>query len=564
MIFQDFPYKQPDIAVLREQFAQHIATLQHGATIEAQEQAFDAINLLRQEFDAMFNLCYIRHTINTKDKFYAEQNTFFDEQTPHFQELLTDFYRALLASPLRDVLEKRYGKQWTVIAASGLKTFSPDIIEDLQLENKRASEYQKLKATAKIKIKGQTYTLSQLLPLETDPNRNLRKTATASKWRFFKRKAEKIEQIFDDLVKTRHRIAQKLGYKNFVELGYLRMLRSDYNAQMVANFRQQVQEHIVPLASELYKRQAKRLNLRSLKYFDEEFKFPSGNAAPKGDVDWIVERAATMYHELSPETDHFFSMMQSQQLMDLVSRDNKATGGYCTYISSQKVPFIFANTNGTSGDIDVLTHEAGHAFQVYESRNQPIPEYNWPTYESCEIHSMSMEFFTWPWMHLFFEKDVDKYKYAHLAGAIQFLPYGVAVDEFQHVVYENPDMTPAERNAAWREIEKKYLPHRQYVNNDFLEQGAAWQRQNHIFASPFYYIDYTLAQMCAFQFWKRDHENHEEAWSDYVKLCQAGGSDSFLGLVKLAGLRSPFEDGSIAETIAPIKAWLAAVDDSAF
>jgi M3 family oligoendopeptidase len=256
--------------------------------------------------------------------------------------------------------------------------------------------------------------------------------------------------------------------------------------------------------------------------------------------------------------------MQQNNLMDLINRTGKATGGYCTYIPNQKAPYIFSNFNGTSGDIDVLTHEAGHAFQVYSSRNIGLSEYHWPTYESCEIHSMSMEFFTWPWMHLFFGKDVDKYKFMHLSAALQFLPYGVAVDEFQHVIYQNPGFTHKERNDVWNEIERKYLPHRNNDGNKFLEKGGLWQKQNHIFNSPFYYIDYTLAQICAFQFWQKDQIDHKSAWDDYVKLCKAGGSHSFLDLVKLANLRSPFESDCIPSVIGEISAWLDNIDDSTF
>ena len=256
--------------------------------------------------------------------------------------------------------------------------------------------------------------------------------------------------------------------------------------------------------------------------------------------------------------------MRNSNLMDLVNKDGKSTGGYCTFISGYKAPFIFSNFNGTSGDIDVLTHEAGHAFQVYSSRDMPIEEYNWPTYEACEIHSMSMEFFAWPWMKLFFESETEKYKFAHLGGTITFMPYGVAVDEFQHFVYENPDATPAERNAAWSKIEKEYLPHRNYDGNTFLENGAFWQRQSHIFASPFYYIDYVLAEVCALQFWKKDQDNHQNAWSDYVKLCKQGGSKSFLKLVEIAGLVSPFNKSCIPNVINEVESWLDQVDDSKF
>jgi len=269
-----------------------------------------------------------------------------------------------------------------------------------------------------------------------------------------------------------------------------------------------------------------------------------------------------MYHELSTETGEFFNFMLDNELMDLVAKKGKAPGGYCTYISDFKSPYIFSNFNGTSGDIDVLTHEAGHAFQVYMSRNYEIPEYNWPTYEACEIHSMSMEFFTWPWMNLFFEEQTDKYKYAHLGGAVLFLPYGVAVDEFQHWVYEHYDATPAQRKAQWRLIEKKYMPHRDYDGNEYLENGGFWHKQSHIYQAPFYYIDYTLAQVCAFQFWSKANKNREEAWKDYVTLCKAGGSQAFLGLVKLANLKSPFEAACVPEVIGEIGEWINAVDDS--
>jgi M3 family oligoendopeptidase len=298
-----------------------------------------------------------------------------------------------------------------------------------------------------------------------------------------------------------------------------------------------------------------------LKFYDENFSFKTGNATPKGDPDWIVANGSKMYKELSPETDEFFTFMLDNNLVDLVSKKGKQGGGYCTYFSQYQAPFIFSNFNGTSGDIDVLTHEVGHAFQVYESRNINVPEYAFPTYEACEIHSMSMEFFAWPWMELFFEEDADKYRFNHLADSLQFIPYGVTVDEFQHFVYSNPEATPAERKQAWREIEKKYLPHRNYEGNAYLEQGGFWHKQGHIFASPFYYIDYTLAQLCAFQFWKRSNEDFKSAWSDYLELCQAGGSKSFIKLVELAGLTSPFEDGCISSVIGEIESWLNSIND---
>ncbi len=564
MKFSEFEYKRPEIEGFKQDFEIALKNFENGDSLEAQDEALREISRLREEFGTMWNICLIRHTSNTKDEFYEAENSFFDKNLPSYEALNTRFYEALTQSPFRKELREKWGKQLFVIAELSLKKFKPTILDDLKEENLLSSAYTKLKAGAKIPFDGKEQTLASIIPYEQNQDRTTRKNATMAKWAFFEKNGGEFESIFDKMVKVRHSIAQKLGYKNFVDVGYVRMLRSDYTPEMVANFRNQILEHVVPMVSELMAKQAKRIGLDKLMFWDESFKFASGNATPKGEPQWIVDQAKQMYKELSKETDDFFSFMLENDLLDLVAKKGKATGGYCTYISKYKSPFIFSNFNGTSGDIDVLTHEAGHAFQVFSSRDYKIEEYNWPTFEACEIHSMSMEFFTWPWMQLFFKEDTDKYKFAHMAGSLKFLPYGVAVDEFQHRIYENPNMTPAERNAVWKEMEEKYLPHRDFGDMEFLTKGTFWQRQNHIFGDPFYYIDYTLAQICAFQFWQKDQKDHDSAWADYVRLCKAGGSMSFLDLVKYANLQSPFEDGCVESIVKDIKQWLDNIDDSEF
>ena len=253
--------------------------------------------------------------------------------------------------------------------------------------------------------------------------------------------------------------------------------------------------------------------------------------------------------------------MTERDLFDVEAKKGKEGGGYCTYINDYKAPFIFSNFNGTQGDVEVLTHEAGHAFQVYSSRDVIVPEYIWPTYEAAEIHSMSMEFFTYPWMELFFEEDTDEFKFSHVSGALEFLPYGVAIDEFQHVVYENPELTPEERRNEWKKIEQKYLPETDYDGIEPLIHGSLWHRQGHVFASPFYYIDYTLAQVCALQFWKRANEDFDSAWNDYLTICKLGGSLPFGEIVKSANLLSPFEDGTLESIVSHVKDFLNSIDD---
>ncbi|AWV34212.1 M3 family oligoendopeptidase [Paenibacillus odorifer] len=561
MKFNDYRYERPDVEKFKQDFNNLLKDLNDTEPLEVQKASVTAINKLRNEFDTLQTLVSVRHSINTTDEFYKAEQEFMDEIGPIVQEYITDYYKALVNSKYRAEFEQEWGTQLLQLAEVALRTFSPEIIEDLQLENKLSTEYAQLIASAKIPFEGEERTLTQLTPFELSTDRDMRKRASQARYDFMSEHESDFDRIYDELVKVRDRIAKKLGYSNFVELGYDRMMRTDYNADMVANFRKQVLEHIVPVSQQLKKRQTERLGLDALKFYDENFSFKTGNATPKGDPDWIVANGSKMYKELSPETDEFFTFMLDNNLVDLVSKKGKQGGGYCTYFSQYQAPFIFSNFNGTSGDIDVLTHEVGHAFQVYESRNINVPEYAFPTYEACEIHSMSMEFFAWPSMELFFEEDADKYRFNHLADSLQFIPYGVTVDEFQHFVYSNPEATPAERKQAWREIEKKYLPHRNYEGNAYLEQGGFWHKQGHIFASPFYYIDYTLAQLCAFQFWKRSNEDFKSAWSDYLELCQAGGSKSFIKLVELAGLTSPFEDGCISSVIGEIESWLNSIHD---
>ena len=561
MKFNEYKYEHLDLEKIKKEFSELIESFEKAENVEGQVNAFDEIIKLRNHIETMQTLVSVRHSIDTNDEFYDKENEYMDEISPILFGFTNDFYKALVNSKFKDELVQKYGKFLFDLAENTLKTFSPEIIPDAQEENRLSSKYSKLIASAKIDFDGKELNLSQMVPYTQSKDRNIRIEAAKKVAQFFAENQDEFDNIYDSLVKVRTRMAQKMGYKNFVEFGYKQLSRLEYDAKMVEGYRKQVLENIVPLHTELRERQGKRLGVDKLKFYDEAIKFNSGNADPHGSPEWILNNGKTMYKELSKETDEFFTFMTENNLLDLLSKKGKMSGGYCTYIPKYKAPFIFANFNGTSHDIDVLTHEAGHAFQVYQSRGFEVPEYLWPSYEACEIHSMSMEFLTWPWMDLFFENDTDKYKFIHLSEALLFIPYGVTVDEFQHWVYENPEATPKERREKWIEIEKKYLPTRDYGEVEELKNGIFWFRQGHIFSSPFYYIDYTLAQVCAFQFWIKSRENREKAWQDYLNLCKLGGSKPFFELMKSANLKNPFEEGTLAFVIPKIKEYLDNVDD---
>lgn len=562
MKFNEYEYKRPDFDNIKKQYTDLINFFNNSKNADEQYACVQKMNELQKETDTMAQLVAIRNSINTADEFYDNENEYIDMISPKLHGLRVEFYKALLNSKYKVELKKLVKPQLFTIAEMEIKTFSDEVIPLMQEENRLSSEYSKLVSSAQIDYDGKVLNLSQLQPYMESLDRKVRKEAYEKWSSFFKENESKFDMIYDKMVKVRNEIAVKLGFSNFVELGYLRMSRSDYNAEEVKKFREHVLNYIVPLSNDLREKQARRIGTDKLKYYDLPLNFISGNPTPKGNKEWIMDRAKKMYEELSPETGEFINMMLERDLFDLETKTNKQAGGYCTFLHSFKSPFIFANFNGTQDDVTVVTHEAGHAFQTYQSRFLDAPEYSFPTLEACEIHSMSMEFITWPWMKIFFEEDIDKFKFFHLADSMMFIPYGVTVDEFQHVVYENPNMTPDERKRAWREIEKKYTPYKDFDDNDFLEKGALWLKQGHIFNDPFYYIDYTLAQICAYQFWIKFNEDRNKAWDDYMNICKVGGSQSFLEILKTGNLKSPFEKETIYNITSQIKNYLDSIDDA--
>ncbi|KAA0210487.1 M3 family oligoendopeptidase [Ignavibacteria bacterium CHB1] len=564
MKFSQFDYKRPSIEVIRLQFEELIDDFNKADTVRRQEEIILKINSIRIEFESMMNIAFIRYSINTADVNNEKEQDYFDEISPEYRELVSKFYQSLDASPHKSGLIKRFGSQLFDVARSVVKTISPNIVNDLKKENHLSNRYMKLKASAKINFNNSDLSLPELEPFMESQDREIRHGAFNAYWGFFASKADELDNIFDNLVKLRTNMAKVLGYENFIGLGYARMRRIDYDAEMVDKFRQKIKKYVVPVITKLRQRQAKRIGLDNLKVYDLFLMFKSGNANPKGNPEWIVAQGEKMYKELSPQTGEFFDFMTNNELMDLYSRKGKADMGYCEYIPKYHSPFIFANMNKTDDDITVLTHEAGHAFQSYMSRHFELKEYTEPTMESAEIHSMSMEFITWKWMDYFFGKDSEKFRFSHLSNALSFLPYGVLVDDFQHWVYANPDASPSERKSKWREMEKEYMPHLDYDGNEFLESGGRWQKQGHIYEMPFYYIDYALAQICALQFRSKIETNFDQTLNDYIKLCKAGGSKPFLQLVELAGLKSPFDDNVIESCVEASEKWLDEIDDSKF
>lgn len=557
MKFSEMPYSRPDMEALAAATTQTLETMKAAPNAAGQIAAYDAYEKKMQTAGTMQQIAYIRHTINTKDEFYNAENDYMDEIGPKLQELSHRVNTALLESPYRAELERHYGALMFKNLEIAARSFSPAIVELMQEENKLVSEYQNLYASATVEFDGKTMPLPLLGPYKQDPDRAVRKAAYEADAKFFDSHREELDTLYDKLVKVRDAQAKKMGLPNYIPLGYDRMGRNCYTAKDVAAFRDQIAEDMVPIVAKVKEAQRRRIGVEKLAFYDEPISFADGNAVPEGTPDEILAAGKKMYQELSPETAEFIDFMFENELFDVLSRDGKAPGGYCTEIADYKSPFIFSNFNATAGDVDVLTHEAGHAFEAYRAFKQELPSLlHSPTIEACECHSMSMEFLTAPWHHLFFGKQTDKYELGHCEDALVFIPYGCMVDEFQHKVYENPGMTPEQRNELWLSLEKKYRPWIDFDNLPFYSRGGGWQRQLHIYEVPLYYIDYCMAQTVAFQFWNLSRENYAEAWKRYMTFVDKAGTATFAELVESAGLKVPYHAGCIKEIGESISRWL--------
>ena len=555
MKFSEYKYERPDFEKINTKIVSLVNNMSECKSFEAFDNNIVEINKIRNHVESMKTLASINYSINTHDESISIENKYWDEYGPEYKKIDKIFYEAITNSGFKEEIENKYGRHFYKLVEFSLKEFSEEIVEDLKIENKLCSEYTKLLASAKILYDGKYNNLSQMNKYMLSDNREERKKASERFYNYFESIEDKFNSVFEELVKVRNRMAKKLGYDDFVELGYLRMKRTEYTEKDVDKFRKEVREKWIPLVDEFNKQKKERLNIDELKYYDDDVEYPGWNMEPVTDYDETLEAASKMYHELSKETGEFFDFMIENGFMDLETKESKGFGGYCTYIPEIKAPFIFSNFNKTFDDVDTLTHEAGHAFQLYMSRNIDMPEINFPTLDCCEIHSMTMELLTWPWMKLFFKDDEEKFKRTHMATIVRLIPYCMIVDEFQHIIYKNPKLTPEERNSEWRRLEKIYTPWKNYDGNKFLEKGCWWFKQGHIFKNPFYYIDYALAEVCALQIWSNMEENYDEVLENYMEICRDAGKRSFVETVNAGNLKSPFEEGCLDNIIGKIYNW---------
>lgn len=556
MKFSEMNYLRPDLLKVENEFKELTQEMREATSGEAAFRVHEKFYALTGQIQTASELAMIRHDMNTVDAVYKEERDWFDKNMPLISNLSVEYQKALYESPYRKELVEKIGPVAFKNIELAMKSVDEKILPLMQEENELTTRYNNLLASCKIPFHGEECNLSLLSPYLHHRDRQVRKDAWEAYTSFFMEHEEELDWIYDRLVKNRTEQGRKMGHQNFSPLGYARMMRNSYGAEEIASFRRQVKKDFVPFVEELHERRRKRLGIDHLMYFDEGVYFNEGNPVPIGDDQQILASGRELYGQLSPETREFMDFMCENELFDVEGRKDKTTGGYMTYIPDYRSPFIFANFNGTSDDADVITHECGHAFQGYLTRNDPIREHADITMETAETHSMSMEFFTEPWIDRLFGSDASRYVEMHFEDAMMFIPYGTMVDEFQNIIYEDPSLDPKSRKTVWRDLEKQYKPHLDYGDNAYLNAGGFWQKQHHIYDLPFYYIDYCIAGTNALQYKVWMDQDYKAAWNSYLTLCKLSASDFFPGLMSAAGLRNPFEDGCLAYIVRELSAKL--------
>ena len=560
MKFNEMTYTRPDIGALlarcKELAAKAAAAPDGDALVRLYYEQSEAF----AEYNTAANLANIHYTCDTRDAYWKAEQDFFDANGPAVTNASVEISRAFLANPHVDALTEKFGTTCVAGMKNAVLGMDDRTVELQQQFNALVSRYQQIYGGALVELDGKQLTIPQLGPYKEDLDPAVRRAAYEAEAGYFDAHRAELDELYGEIVKNLNAQARVMGYHDYSELSYVRMNRIGYGPEEIRKFRDQVANDVVPQLQKVMAMRAKRTGIARPTFTDLPIMFKDGNPKPIPGYKARMDAARTMYHELSPETAEFIDFMQDNELFDVESRPGKMSGGYMTSLPSYKAPFIFANWNNTSGDVDVLTHECGHAFEGYVAERDPaIPaDLECPGMESAEIHSMAMEFLTAPWHHLLFGQDTDKYALLHAEDSFVFLAYGCEVDEFQHIMYQNPDLTPDERNAEWLKLEKKYRPWIDFAGLPFYGRGAGWQRQLHIYECPFYYIDYCLSTMAALQFFLLSLTDHKDAWQRYLRLVRRAGMASYTELLETAGLKVPFEEGSIKGIAQQMTDWLEA------
>ena len=559
---REFCYERANLKSATEFVDKAIKRVKKAKSAEEIVDIRAEVNTLMNTVSTQSSLSYIRHSLDVREKYYEAERDYYDEHLPPLLAKVAAFGKAIIESPHIARVEKLLGPIIVQNMRAEALVTDDVIVADMVEENKLVSEYDRLMAETTFLWEGEYLTLSEIIKYTKSADRETRKKAFTVLGEKLETISDKLDGLYDKLVKVRTTMAKKMGFNDYSEMGDIRIGHVTYGRKEIAVFRESTLKDVVPTLKRLKLKLALKLGIRGrMHLYDDDSYIAGGNIDPVVSAEDLFKAAQDMYNDIDKSLGEFFKEMCDAEAIDYVSREGKMPGGYAELLYDFGQPFIFANFNGTMDDVGVLTHEFGHAYafkRAYVNRIDPTVLVG--GMETAETHSMSMEQLANKYNDKFYGNRAKEATYQQVFDAFAFLPYGVIVDMFQEIVYKNPNMTPAERNKLWLDLENVFRPYLEMSDIPYINKGGRWQYQRHIYEVPFYYIDYCLSTVMALQFGVLAVTDYDAALSKYLKLVEAGGTKPLDTLAHEAGLISPFDADALKKLCKDVSQYIESLE----
>lgn len=421
--------------------------------------------------------------------------------------------------------------------------------ENVALETEDAkigNEYNKLTGGLTVEFRGEEKTLVAMGRFQEDPDRALREEAWRKVVERRLREEGKFDDLMDQLVALRHKMALNAGYANYRDYAFRVRGRFDYTPVDCERFHDAIEAEVMPILKTLQERRRSEMGLPSLRPWDLAVDPLSRPALkPFAQSADLETKTQIIFDRLDSGLAAGFRQMRELRLLDLDNRKGKAPGGYQSTLSETRLPFIFMNAVGLQRDVETLLHEAGHAFHALATRNEDLYAYRGAPIEFCEVASMAMELLAAPHLDVYYSPDeCRRARRVHLEGIVGVFPWIATVDAFQHWMYTHPTHTRDERRAAWNRLMDRFGGTVDWTGFESV-RASLWHKQLHIFLYPFYYVEYGIAQLGALQVWANAAVDPAKALADYQAALALGGSRPLPELFARAGGRFDFSRDSL-------------------
>lgn len=455
----------------------------------------------------------------------------------------------LLENPLHGSLdEQKYGmllRNWRAEVEIFRDENMPIETQISRLEN----DYHNIVGQMMIHFRGTDYTPQQMDRFLQDPDRSTRQESWEATGKRWLEDREKIDLVYEKLLPLRQAIAKNAGLGNYRHYAWKLFKRFDYTPEDCLKFADAIEQYCVPLVMKLNERRAADLGLEKLRPWDLEVD-PKNRLAlhpfPQEQPEILIQRTKEIFQRISPALAADFDQLIEHDNLDLQTRKGKQPGGYQCGLDESRQPFIFMNAAGLERDVEILLHEGGHAFHyLAAARNQPLSFFRGAPMEFCEVASMSMELLGSDHLDVFYDQvDADRARRKMLEGIIRFLPSMAIFDSFQHWIFTHENHSRSQRQQQWLELQDRFKPGIDWTGYDVSKQSL-WHQKGHLFESPFYYIEYGIAQLGALQLWMKSRHDPRQAIANYRAALALGGTRSLPELFAAAGIRFDFSSRTL-------------------